>query len=95
MEDKKAHSLQSEKFASLERVNVNSGSNIVLISDIRKEVGWKTDIGDQIVYLSHQDMLEGQKKTVYVVGGDIVREIVREGFSAMPDYEEIIKVSPE
>lgn len=94
-EDPKAHTIQDKSFAPLERVNVNSGSNIVLINDIRAKVDWGTDIADQVVYLAHKDMLEGQKKSVYVVGGEVVRQIVRKGFSEMPEYEEIIRKSPE
>ena len=89
------HTLSSENFIPLERVNVTSGSTIVLISEVRNSVEWEAEVSGQVAYLAHDEMLEGQRKSVFLVGGEVAREMIDKGVSVSPDYESILSATPE
>lgn len=89
------HNLRSENFIPLERVNVNSGSTIVLIKEVRNSVEWNTEVSGQVAYLAHDEMLEGQRRSVFLVGGKVVRELIDKGIPISEDYKSILSTTPE
>jgi hypothetical protein len=94
-DERRTHSLRSENFIPLERVNVTSGSTVVLISEVRNSVEWEAEISGQVAYLAHDEMLEGERRSVYLVGGEVAREMIDKGVSVSPDYEPVLSATPE
>jgi hypothetical protein len=92
--ERREHGL-SGNFIPLDRVNVSSGSTVVLISEVRNSVEWETTVSGQVAYLAHSDMLEGDRKSVYIVGGEVARKLIDQGISARPDYQSILSQTPE
>jgi hypothetical protein len=66
-----------------------------LISEVRNSVEWEAEVSGQVAYLAHDEMLEGQRRSVYLVGGEVAREMIDKGVSVSPDYESILSATPE